>query len=196
MKANERVLSVLRTQAQFEVAQSSLEVAQAASRSAQAEEQASSCERNVTAIANELEGTLQRKAIDPAWLDSMQRVYRGQRRAWVEMKARLATAQQREQQARAALAQLRHRERSLERAAHSERQRQQRELDAREMIRIDEMWLQHSHAAGLEDGRAHDEQIIQERAFATARVSERAVMHERLHSLTRGRERAAMPGPA
>ena len=144
MNSNEQALCAVRTQVQFELAQTGAEVAQAAALSVRTQRRVTDLTQRCESAARELRGALAQSRINPALLVAMRRLYQLECQALHDSQVRLATAQQREQQARTALADARNRERSLDRALQAERRKQQLKQQALEMIRADDMWLQHA----------------------------------------------------
>ncbi|HET9446850.1 MAG TPA: hypothetical protein VFO35_11350 [Steroidobacteraceae bacterium] len=144
MRSSEPALRAVRTQVQFELAEAAALVAAAAAQTAEAFEQVSTFKRHCAEAAEQLRSALARNAINPPLLAAMRRVHRRDAQALQEFQSSLAAAQEREQQARAALADVRNRERSLDRALHAELRKQQLEQQAREMLDVDDLWLQHA----------------------------------------------------
>jgi hypothetical protein len=142
MPSNEPALRAVLTQAQFELAQTAAEVAQAAALSGRAQQQVSVVTERCESAASELRGVALRSLINPALLQTMHRLYRAEKSALHEWQTRLAAAQEREELARAELAAVRNRERSLERALRAERRKQQQKRQALDLIQADDMWLQ------------------------------------------------------
>jgi len=141
MISTERVLSTLRTQLQFELAQTGAAVAQAATLGAQAQHKVANSTRRREGIVLELRRAMTQVPFNPALLDAMRRLHQEERRVLREAKTGLAAAEQRERQARAALADLRSRDRSLERALQAERHKQQMQQATLENIHADDQWL-------------------------------------------------------
>ncbi len=146
MSASEATLAVLQTQVQFEVAQSAAEVVRASALTARAQQQTTRSADHCEAFARELRAAMEGSRVNPALLDAMRRIYRIGQLELHEWQTRLHEAQQRERQARTALADLRNRERSLERARQAERRKRQLKEQTLEFTRYDEMWLLHACA--------------------------------------------------
>lgn len=144
MTSAERVLGVLRTQAQFELAEIAAKVAAAAAISAAAERQVTTVARSCTALEIELRMCVSRQPINSSLIDSMYRLYQVDRQLLRESQLRLATARQDEQRLRTAMAGARNRERSLERALDTERRKEDLKQQARDAILADDLWLQHA----------------------------------------------------
>jgi predicted GTPase len=142
MTSHQTALRAIRTQVQFELAQTAAEVARAASVSAEAQREVTILMQHCESATRELRDAMGRSRINPALLDAMRRIYQVEQRALCDWEVRLEAARQREAQARAALAGVRNRERSLERAQQVERRRRQLKEQAIEIIRADDMWLQ------------------------------------------------------
>lgn len=119
-------------------------VADAATYTAREQRQETLLTRRCESIASEVRTEQNRSRINPALIDSMQRLYQGDRRRLQQAQMLLAEAQEREQQARAALAGVRNKDRALERAMKSERRKEQLKQQALEVIRADDLWLQHA----------------------------------------------------
>ena len=115
--------------AQFELARTSGQVAEATTLRARNEREVSDSTQRCESIAAELRIAANRRLPNPALLNAMRGLYRMERQILNDSQGRLATAQQREQRARAALAAMRNRERSLERLLRAERPQKIRTLD-------------------------------------------------------------------
>ena len=144
MTSNERALRAVRAQVQFELVQAGAEVAQAATLAAEAQQEVAALTQNCESATHELRDAMGRPRINPALIDAMHRLYQVEYHRLQHAQGRLTTAQQREEQARTALAGLRNRERSLERALQAERRKQQLKQQAIEVLRADDLWLQHT----------------------------------------------------
>lgn len=143
MTSDDSALRAVRTQVQFELAQTAAEVAEAATISAHTQRQVVTLTQRCESSARELRGAMARSRLNPALLDAMRRLYQIEQRALYDWETRLTQARHREEQARTALAGVRNRERSLERALLAERRKQQLKRQALEIIQADDMWLQH-----------------------------------------------------
>lgn len=144
MSASEPALRTIRSQVQFELAQAAAEVARAAELTASAMNRVVSLERRVNFFVRELRQVMARPKLNMALLDAVRRCYRVEKSELREWQTRQAAAQQEEERARVVLADLRNQERSLERALQAEHRKRQQRIHALEMIRADELWLQHS----------------------------------------------------
>lgn len=140
----EAALQVMRTQVRFEWMQAAADVAHAAEVSAVARRTVGVLRPRYEAYRRELHEIMARPQANVALLDAMRRGLRAEQLQLSEWQRNLATAQQREQQARSALASLRNREHSLDRSLEAQRRRRQQQRELREMIQVDELWLQHS----------------------------------------------------
>jgi hypothetical protein len=120
MKPLERALQALRTLVQFEVAQTGAEVARLAEISARARRETEDLERRCEATAQQLRAALQRPPIDPASFVATRKLYKAQRLSLFDSRVWLKSALEDEQNARDMLAELRNRERSLDRALPSQ----------------------------------------------------------------------------
>lgn len=147
MSSSESALRAVRTQVQFELAEAAAGVAREGAKRVEAHEQVVAIERRCDRAAYELRGAMNRALINPALLAAMRGIYLQETEALQDWQARLATAQEREQEARAALADVRNRERSLDRAVRTEQRKRALQEQTREMIDVDELWLQHSRRA-------------------------------------------------
>jgi hypothetical protein len=143
MTTPEQSLRAVRTLVQFDLAQSGAQVAEATTLSARAENEVTTATTRCEAAASGLRSATARSLVNPALLDAMHRLFRSERRTLNESQSRLAAAQEREERARAALADLRNRERSLDRALKADRQQRQLKQAALEISRADDMWLLH-----------------------------------------------------
>jgi hypothetical protein len=144
MSTREPVLRAIRSQVQFELVQAAAEVVQAAEQTTRARNRVVSLQRRAGSFLRELRQIMGRPQLNAALLDTMRRCHRVEQSELREWQTREAAAQQHEQQARSALAGLRNQERSLERALQAERRKRQLRIQTLEMIRADELWLQHS----------------------------------------------------
>ena len=144
MSTPEPALRAIRSQVQFELVQAAAEVAQAAGLTARTGDRVMSLQRRADAFLRELRQIMARPQLNAALLDTMRRCHRIEQSELRECQTRLLAARQHEQQARAALADLRNRDRSLDRALRAERHKRQLRIQALEIIRADELWLQHS----------------------------------------------------
>jgi hypothetical protein len=143
MRSNERALRALRAQVQFELAESAAEFARTVAIAIRAEEEASVAEHRRDIAADQVRSVMSRAQVNPPLLDTMRRLYHGEQRTTHECQKRLKAAQEREQDACTALAEVRNRERSLERALEAERRGQQLASATREILEGDDLWLQH-----------------------------------------------------
>jgi chromosome segregation ATPase len=144
MRRHESVLRALRSQVQFEIVRAAAEVAQAARMTTRADRRVASLEQRAASFVAELRQVMGRARVNAALLDTMRRCHRAEQSELGTWQSRLRAAQRHEQQLRAALANLRNEERSLERALQAERRQHEQRLQALEMIRADELWLRHS----------------------------------------------------
>jgi hypothetical protein len=144
MPSSKSPLAVVRTQVQFELVEVAAAVASAAAATSRAQRQVQDSSVRRDAIGDELRAAGGRLQINPALLDAMRRMYRTECAMLRELEAHLEAARQREQRERSALADLRNRERALERALQAERRRGQLRMQAQEMCSADDLWLQHA----------------------------------------------------
>lgn len=142
MTPAEKALHAVRIQLQFELVQTGAAAGQAALHSARTQHEVTGLTQRCDAAVIELRSVMRRAQVNPALLEAMQRLYRIERLALGNSQARLVVAQQREQQLRAALADLRNRDRTLERALQVERRKALRKLQSLEIIRADDLWVQ------------------------------------------------------
>lgn len=142
MRSSDRALRALRAQVQFQLAQIAPEVASAAVVRASWQERAADFAKRSEVASSELRGALCRQPINPALLVTMRRMYQYEHRAFDEARAQAEEAQRHEQRARDALANLRNRDHSLERALQAERRRQDLKLQVKEIEHADDWWLQ------------------------------------------------------
>jgi len=140
----ERVLQVVRTQVQFDLAECAAQVAQATAQTVQARDRVTMSARRCDSCAAELRSALHRSQVNPASLGAMHRMYHGETLALHEGQTQLSTAASREQHARSAFGELRNRERSIERALQVHRQRRQARLQTAELLVADDLWSQRS----------------------------------------------------
>jgi hypothetical protein len=143
MHSNERALRALRAQVQFELAESAAEFARIVALSMRAEEEASAAAQRRDVAADHVRTVMRRAQVNPPLLAAMRRLYHVEQRTTHECHKRLKAAREREQEACNALAHLRNRERSLERALEAERRSQQLASATREILEGDDLWLQH-----------------------------------------------------
>lgn len=144
MSSIETTLRALRTQVGFELVEAAAEVITARDLSAGAQGHVSSQLHRTESFMRRLREIGARPQPNAALYLAVRQCCRAEEQALREWRIRLADAQQRERRARSALAELRNKERSLERALHAERRKRQRRVSSLEMIRADELWLQHS----------------------------------------------------
>ncbi len=142
MNSTERTLRAVRTQVQFHLAQTAAEVAQAAALCVAAQRRVDALSERCQSAARATHTAQARVAIDPALLAAMHGLLNTEQHALHGARVQLEALTQREQQARSALAEVRNRDRSVERALKSAQRGQQLEQQAREMIRADDQWLQ------------------------------------------------------
>jgi hypothetical protein len=143
----ERALHTLGGQLRFEIAQSAARVAAAGDLSEWTRERVEVLARRRDGAVAQIRDTLRRAAVDPALLDSMRRLYASELEACAAWESRLEAAGRREEDARAELAQLRGRDRLVERGLQQERRREAGRRSAAEAIAVDEMWLRHERSA-------------------------------------------------
>lgn len=142
MNSDESALRALRTQVHFDLAQTGAQVAHATQLSATAKNQVVSftqCQENT---ASELRRVMMQMPINPALLDAMRDLHDVELRGLRDAKTRFATAEQKEHEARVALADLRSRDRALERALHAVLRKQQLKQEVKASIDADDLWLQ------------------------------------------------------
>ena len=144
MASIEPALHAVRTLAQFELAEAAAKVAQAATLSSRAQHRVTLLTQRCESVVSELRGAIARSRINPALLDAMRRLYQAEHRMLQDAQVELAVALRREQQLRDALAELRNRERALERAVKAERRKRQAKQQTFAVTLADDMWLQHA----------------------------------------------------
>lgn len=143
MTPSERALRAVRALVQFDLAQSGAQVAEAMALTARAQHEVTTSTRRCEVAASGLRDVGTRSPINPPLLDAMHHVFRSERRTLNDFRSRLAAATDAEERARTALADLRNRERSLDRALQAERQQRLLKQVALDTSRADDMWLQH-----------------------------------------------------
>ena len=132
----------LRTLAQFDLASQGATVAECAAQREQARRDRDQCARQCEASAESLRDIASRASLNPILLAAARDVFRSDRRQLEHAQQVLAEAEQREVAAREELADIRNRERSLDKVLGSERRRTQLALTVKEMSLIDDLWLQ------------------------------------------------------
>jgi hypothetical protein len=142
MSPIEKVLTSLRTQVRFEIAQIGAEWALAATTCSQLRRRVTDLKVRCSSTAEELRAEVRRPLIDLALLGAMRRLYRLERRELKDVTTRLNAARDLEVQTRNTLTGLRNRERSLERALEAERRKSAFKQRTRELVEADEFWLQ------------------------------------------------------
>jgi DNA topoisomerase IB len=138
---HDRPLRALQTLVQFNLARCGADVADAATHRARAQQDVSDSMERCETIATELRAATARSLINPALLAAMRKLYRVERQVLDDSRSRLAAAQQRELQARSRLADLRNRERSLDKALQAEQRKRQLKQQVRDIALADDMWL-------------------------------------------------------
>lgn len=144
MSSTESTLRAVYAQVQFELAEIAASVAEAVTRSADTKAHVTVSTERCNCAVGELRGAMSRARINPPLLDAMRRLYQVEQRALQVSEARLAAAEEQEQQARTELAGVRNRERSLERALDVERRKRRRRQETLDLLQADDLWLQHS----------------------------------------------------
>ena len=144
MRSPEAALRAVRAQVQFALAEAMADVAHAAAASLAANEKVADLTHRVARAAEELRDVMQRAQINPPLLTAMRTVHQLDAQALRDWQQRLSAAQEHEQEARAVLADLRNRERSLDRALRAEQRKHALQQQARDMLDVDDLWLQHS----------------------------------------------------
>jgi len=144
MREREPVLRALRAQVQLEIVHAAAEVAQAAEATEHAHSQVARLEQRAEFFLGELRLVLGRPQLNAALLATMRRGHRAEQSELRRWQSRHSVAQRQEQRVREGLADLRNQERSLERALQAARRKHELRLLALDMLRSDELWLQHS----------------------------------------------------
>jgi hypothetical protein len=142
MKDIVRALEALQEQVQFEVLEAGAAVAAAAETVRRAESVVEAAVGRCSVVDDESRRAMKASRVNPALVTSLRRLSRVERGELSAAKSALGLDRAREEQARAALADLRNRERSFERALQSALAEERRRLEAREAVRADESWLQ------------------------------------------------------
>lgn len=142
MSKSERTLLALHALTRFEMVEAASKVAQSIERRKEAQLQVDALIERCKRTAAELRDAMKREQVNPALVGAMHRYYGREHHVLREWRAQLASAQEYEQHATLALAHVRNRERSLERAMQAERRKQQLQRDAIENVRADDLWLQ------------------------------------------------------
>jgi hypothetical protein len=142
MSSTERALQAVRAMTQFEIAQAGAEVAQTAEVCACEARKLADSARRCESSAGELRRTLPLPGVNPELLRAMHRLYQQERRDWTQSRARHDVARHNEERAREALAELRNRESSLDKALQLQRGQRRLARQAVEMQRADDLWLQ------------------------------------------------------
>lgn len=135
-------LRAVRTEVQFEVMQAIAEVAQATAHAEKIQSELSHLTLRCDHMASTLNGAMRRPQLNPAMIETLRRLYQTDYQTLSDVKGRLTEARQQEQQARSALAALRNRERSLDRALKAEQRKQESRREVVQMENADDMWLQ------------------------------------------------------
>ncbi|MET0534967.1 MAG: hypothetical protein ABW171_12140 [Steroidobacter sp.] len=141
MQASERTLHALRAQVSFELVENAAAVARAAKVLSTASDRANESMRSSEAAAEALRMVMGQARPNPTHMTMMRRVYRAELHALHEAENDLAAAEVDEQHKRDALAELRNRERSLERAIDVDRAKRTRREQVVEMAIADDSWL-------------------------------------------------------
>lgn len=147
MNRIESTLRAVRTQVQFELVEVAAEVVRAAARAVSAQDEMKQADRRCNAAAGELRATMAAAPMNPALVRAMGRIYDGERSVLRAARSQLAAAKRLEDDARTALADVRNRERSLERALQEEQRKRRAQQQAFELIQADELWLQGAREA-------------------------------------------------
>ena len=142
MNSSERTLRAVRTLVQFDLAQRGADVAQAAALCAGAKREMNAVTQRCNSAMREMRSVQERSAIDPALFAAVHALLSIERHELRESQTRLVELTEREQQARAALADVRNRDRSVERALQAEQREQRLEQQVQDILRADDMWLQ------------------------------------------------------
>jgi hypothetical protein len=143
MNSIELPLRAVRTQVQFEIVAAADAVAQAAAEATRAQRRVKASSRRCDVLAGALRTALGRSHLNPTLLGTMRRLFHVEHVSLQQRRATFEDAQRREQHERGALAELRNRERSLDRALQAERRCRQLAQRAREVRIADDLWLQH-----------------------------------------------------
>lgn len=144
MRPPERVLHAIQSMMQFDIAQAGADVAKAAAARASEEWTLADAAQRNEAAQSELRRTLLLPCTNPELLRAMHRLYQQEQRVWMQSRARLDAALHDEAKAREALAELRNRDASLDKALQSHRRQRHLEQQLTEMQRADDLWLQRS----------------------------------------------------
>ena len=142
MKDMVRALEALRVQTEFEVVEAGAAVSTAAQAVRRTESAVTTASGRCRVADDELCRAMQATRLNPALVASLRSLFRAERVELSATQSALGRDRAREAGARAALADLRNRERSFERALDSALAAEQRRLEAREAVQADEAWLQ------------------------------------------------------
>jgi hypothetical protein len=142
MSCTERALQAIRSQLQFELLQAAADLGRAVSESTRRRQDSEELLRGCTGTLAELRAALRRPMPNPLWLQTLQRWYQRQQQAAVAAQAQAAAALEHERRARQRVAELRNRERSLDRACDAELRKQRRRRMVIAQARNDDWWLQ------------------------------------------------------
>jgi hypothetical protein len=147
LSSHERALRTVLSQVQFEIAQAAARVAESALLAAKARKIVDDLADRCTLVARELRRSMASNAVNPAQLAIVQRLYQFEAAALESWQRRQRDALRVEDERRLELAQLRHRDRSLQRALGGELQRQANEAQRAEFAEADDLWAQRTGRA-------------------------------------------------
>jgi hypothetical protein len=142
MKDSVRALEALQAQTEFDVVEAGAVVWAAADAVRRAEQAVAVAIERCRVADGESRRAMQAARLNPALVVSLRRLSTLERGDLCAIKAVLVRARAREEEARAALAGLRNRQRSFERALASALAASRRRLEVAEAERADESWLQ------------------------------------------------------
>jgi hypothetical protein len=144
MKNSLRALEALRSRAHFEVVEAGAAVSAAAEAAAGSERAVERATERTKSADAEVRRAIGVEHVNPALIVSLRRLSRIEHRELSTAKVALERDRAHEEAMRTALADLRNRERSLERALEAAHEEERRSVAGREIVLADEAWLQRS----------------------------------------------------
>lgn len=144
MSSIEPTLKFMRTQLQLELAEIAADIVRVGRISAEAERAVDALTQQCSDAACELRIAMSRTSINPPLVVTLRTLATAEQQALQEAQRRLEAARRKEQEVRAALAQVRKRDQSLEGALRSVARNRLQQQQTSEMALGDDLWLQHS----------------------------------------------------
>jgi hypothetical protein len=148
MNSVERALHTLRVQTRFEIAQAAAGVANAVETTRGAQRQVEVQTDRCQHLVRELRRSVEQPTLDPMQRTLLQRLYRAERQGLDRWHGQHHHAQRIEDERREALAHVRHRDSSLQRALKREQRLQAVEAQRRSLVEADDLWLQRTTRSG------------------------------------------------